>query len=81
MNLNIDKYEMKFDEIEINKGYIISFNDFENGYIYGEFLGLKKSNAAGYSFLYVIKCDDDTLIAAPVELIDKKSIVVYRRSV
>ncbi|MBO8160664.1 MAG: hypothetical protein H0Z24_03425 [Thermosipho sp. (in: Bacteria)] len=68
-----------FNSQVVNQGDRIAFNCDELGFITGEFIGLKKSKALGYTKHFVIKTSSGKIIAAPVELIDEDTVTVYSR--
>jgi hypothetical protein len=77
--IRIDREIWKTEEFTINKGDRVSFTS-EEGFISGEFLGLKTTMAEGYSYNYVLKSSSTKiLICAPIETIDVKSIRVYEK--
>lgn len=73
--VKIDIFE--FNNLKIKKYDRVSFKADEIGYINGYFVGLKASQAKGYTYHFVIKTDNDKIISAPVELIYEDTVVVY----
>lgn len=54
---------------KVTQGDMVSFQDDENGYIVGYFIGLKPCRAKGYTHNYIIFKNNEVIINAPVELV------------
>lgn len=74
----VDKKHATIGEINIEQGDRITFQTEEFGFVVGEFIGLKNSNAQGYTSHFIIKRTDNTIISAPIEIIEEDTLTVYK---
>lgn len=66
------------NDLIIKQGDRISFRDKEVGLMQGDFIGLIKPMAVGYSDLYVIRTLDNSIRQAPVVFVDLDTINIYK---
>jgi len=67
------------DEKIVKQGNHISFNSENYGFVTGSFLGGKKNQLKGSTFIFYVKRPDDTILQAPIECISKGSLMIYER--
>lgn len=65
-------------DLIIKQGDKVSFVDEECGFVQGTFLGIVTPDAVGYGDLYVIQKQDRSFRQAPLALIKKDTINVYK---
>lgn len=78
--MKVDKETLELRENQIVKqGDRVSFNSDKYGFITGDFIGTKQSQAEGYTETLIIKFKDGKILQAPLEYISKDSIMIYER--
>lgn len=65
------------NDLILKQGSKISFVDKEVGFIQGVFIGLINPEAVGYSDIYVIKKNDNTIRQAPIVYVQTDTINTY----
>jgi hypothetical protein len=78
--MKIDSERLELDNnIIVKQGDRVSFNTLKYGYITGEFIGTKKSQAEGYGDILIVRFGEGKILQAPLEYICKDTIIVYER--
>jgi hypothetical protein len=78
MKVDEDSYAMDGGKI-VKQGNGVSFTTAKYGFITGEFIGVKKCQAKGFTVSLIVKLKDGQILQAPVEHIDTNTIMSYER--
>lgn len=77
--LKIDNNAYTLYGWDIKQGDRVTFSCGSIGYVSGDFIGLRDSQAHGYTKHFIVRTEDRGIVAAPIEDIDKDTIRVFER--
>ncbi len=75
----IDQDILVVDDKVIKQGDRVSFQANQQGFVTGEFLGLKELSSRVRNSHFFIKMPDNKIISGPVEMMFNETLLVYKR--
>lgn len=76
---NMDEVELTLNNITVNQGEKVSFMVEDNSFFSGEFVGIKRSQALGYTYNFFLKLQGDRIYSAPIETIIEDTFTSHGR--
>jgi hypothetical protein len=78
MNITAGQFELENGKV-VKHGDRISFNSRSQGFVIGDFTGVRNAKIEGYSLILVLRNNNGALFQTPIEYIDVDTILVYER--